>query len=285
MDPGVLRSLGRLEDATADALQADLLRCVTSTKDPSGVTIFVPNWNQRPFLARALTSALAALEELERAGLGGELIVVDDGSRDGSQRLLRSVEMLRSDTRIATAFLPHNIGLARVRNAGLRLARFRHILFLDADNELVPENAPLFVQAMRETNAALVYGKLLDRAAGEIVGERSHKEAEMDLFDANYIDALALFDVEQVLLLGGFSTTPLLYGWEDWELILQLVDNDRQIVFVPELMGYYHVGRSNMLRETVARASERRQLLQRIHAPRGSRGWDPRRVARTYSSR
>jgi succinoglycan biosynthesis protein ExoO len=283
MDPAVLRSLGRLEDAAADALQADLLRCVTPAKDSSGVTIFIPNWNQRPFLPRALTSALKALDELEQAGFDGELIVIDDGSRDGSQRFLRSVEMLRSDTRVATAFLPHNIGLPRVRNAGLRLAQFRYILFLDADNELVPENAPLFVRAMRETNAALVYGTLLDRSAGKIVGERSHKEPAMDLFDMNYIDALALFDTEQVLLLGGFSTIPLLYGYEDWELVLQLVDNDREILFVPALMGYYHIGRSNMLRETAARATDRWQLMQRIHAPLGSRGWDPRRIGRTYS--
>jgi glycosyltransferase involved in cell wall biosynthesis len=284
-DPAVLRTLGRVEDAAVEPILDEVAQSFCTSKDANGVTIFIPNWNQRAFLPRAIGSALRALDALSRGGVPGEVIVLDDASRDGSQKLLRSVEMARGDNRLATVFLRRNVGLPRVRNAGLGLARYRSILFLDADNELVPENLPLFFAAMRETGAALVYGNLLDRSADGIVGARSNRLPTMELFDGNYIDALALLDVEQVLQTGGFSTLPELYGYEDWELILSLIEHELELVFVPAVLGYYTVGRRSMLRETELRAKDRWQLIQRLHAPRGTRGWDPRRVGRAYDPR
>jgi glycosyltransferase involved in cell wall biosynthesis len=280
-DPAIHRSLARIEALALKSVEERYERAFCAAKERNGVTIFIPNWNQRPFLPRAIRSAVRAIDELESRGTRGEVVIVDDASRDGSQRLIRSLEMSRADERLLSVFLEDNIGLPRVRNLGLQLARYRQILFLDGDNELVPENLSLFVDAMRTTGAALAYGNLLERA-DEVVGVRSNAAATMGLFAENYIDAFALFDADQVMRVGGFDCHPQLYGWEDWELVLHLIEESRTLLFVPAIMGYYTINRRSMLRETDMRAAERYELIQRMHAPVGDRAWDPVRVGRIY---
>ena len=280
-DPSILRALGRIERLATDAVARRYERSATDEKDPDGVTIVIPNWNQRPFLARCLASARRALFALERRDYAGEVIVVDDASRDGSQRLLRSLEMSNGDSRVLSVCLDRNIGLPRVRNLGVRLARYRQILFLDADNELIPENLWLFLRSMHDTRAALVHGNLLERST-ELEGLRSSEPASMGLFNENYIDAFALFNADQFAEVGGFDDHPQLYGWEDWELVLHLIEEGKTLVFVPAIMGYYTLNPRSMLRETNARASERYELIQRMHAPLGDRSWDRARVGRIY---
>jgi glycosyltransferase involved in cell wall biosynthesis len=269
VDPAVLRSLSRVEDAALQAQESTLERLFVDKKDDNGVTIFVPNWNQRTYLPRSLRTALHALDSLQEVAFGGEVLCADDGSRDGSQRLISSIESMCADRRLSSVMLRRNMGLPRLRNLALRLARYRFVLFLDADNALEPKNLVLFVRAIRETQAAMVYGNLLDRDDYKVTGVRSNMMATMSLFDENYIDAFALCDATQLLEAGGYVTYPQLYGWEDWELVLHLANGGYGIVFVPAVMGYYAVGRRSMLSETNERAMERRHFLQRIHTPVG----------------
>jgi glycosyltransferase involved in cell wall biosynthesis len=280
-DPALLRTLSRIEDATLASQEADLERYFVEKKDLDGVSIFVPNWNQRTHLPRSLGSALRAVRSLQDAGLGGEVICADDASRDGSQRLISSIELICGDRRLSSVMLRRNVGLPRLRNLALRLARYRFVLFLDADNALEPSNLALFAKTIRETQAALVYGNLLDRDDYEVIGLRSNIMASMALFDENYIDAFALCDATQLLEAGGYVTYPQLYGWEDWELVLHLANGGYGIVFVPAVMGYYAVGPRSMLSETNERAMERANLLRRIHTPTGPLG-DARALGRMY---
>ncbi len=271
--------------------ESRLARHEVRAKDPSGVTIVIPNWNHRHFLVRAIRRAMAALASLTATGFAGEVIVIDDASRDGSQRLLRSLEQWYGDPRLQTVFLETNLGLPRVRNLGLRLARYRYAIPHDADNELAPENLPLFLKSIQETEGALVHGNLLRRRAGEIVGIQSGEVATMGLLRSNYIDAFALVDAEKVLAAGGYITAPELHGWEDWELILHLIALEEQLVFVPAVLGYYDLNPKSM-RELARRgpARPRRPLeedpryyvLQRLYAQMGPLDWLPGRVGRIY---
>ena len=78
-----------------------------------GVTIAIPNWNHEVFLPRSVGSALAAVKELRRHGLGGEVLVVDDQSRDGSLMLLRQLEALHFAEGLRVLALPENGGVCR----------------------------------------------------------------------------------------------------------------------------------------------------------------------------
>ena len=97
--------------------------------------------------------------------------------------------------------------LPRLRNLAMRMSRYRHVCMLDADNELVADNLPLFLQTGVQTGAAVVHGLLIDKREGRMTGLRSDNVASMRLTTGNYIDAFALLDAMKVLRAGVSSPT------------------------------------------------------------------------------
>ncbi len=284
----ILQSTNRIESTVL--ADPDLGPHHGEGKAENGVTIFIPNWNHRPYLPRSIRSALHAIERLEEAGYSGELLVIDDASRDGSQKFLRTVRVLYEDAPLRTVFLERNLGLPRLRNLAMRISRYRHVCMLDADNELVADNLPLFLQSGVQTDAAMVHGLLIDKRQGKMTGIRSENVASMRLTAGNYIDAFALLDSTKVLRAGGFVTDQRLYGYEDWEIMLHLIAEEEEVVLVPVVMGYYHLTPGSMYAETAedkgppprSAAPEVVTLLRRMFAQTGTREWDDVKVGRIY---
>jgi glycosyltransferase involved in cell wall biosynthesis len=278
-DPRLHTSLRRIESSILDQQLLTEDYRERENKD-RGLTIFIPNWNHRSFLPRALRSALDALGHLEREGYSGEILVIDDASRDGSQKFLRTVQALYNEPRVKTLCLQQNYGQARLWNLALRTSRFRYVCRVDADNELVPNNLPLFLRSILKTNATMVYGTLIDKQNGEAVGVRSNMPVTLRITTSNYIDAFSIVDAEKILRLGGYTRIHP-YSPEDWEMILHLVQEEQEIVFVPAVLGYYHMhplSASGELKLSQAGVT----ALRRVHAQTGMREWDNIRVGRIY---
>jgi glycosyltransferase involved in cell wall biosynthesis len=278
-DPdAAFRSLNRIESGVLK--DRELAEKPVRSKAEGGVTIFTPTWNHRPYLPRAVRSALSALEHLENAGYDAELLVVDDASRDGSQKLLRTIRTLYEEPRLKTIFLKSNLGLSRLRNLALREAEFRYICWLDADNELLPENLPLFLRSMEETGAAVAHGNLITVRDGEVVQLTNNTRANMHLSRNNHIDAFALFDAEKLLRIGGYH--PWFYRASDWEMIQHLIAEEEKIVFVPAVLGYYYINPGSMSRKPRTQRETITQLARRVYSQTGTREWDLVQVGRTY---
>lgn len=100
------------------------------------VSVVVPTWNREEMLARALRSARA------RIGEGDEIVVVDDGSTDGTAGMLArdfpEVRRLETDRR----------GPGAARNAGIRSARGEYVAFLDSDDDWLPTGLTEQVEAL-----------------------------------------------------------------------------------------------------------------------------------------
>jgi glycosyltransferase involved in cell wall biosynthesis len=90
------------------------------------VSVVIPTYNRAALLARAVASALAETED------GDEIIVVDDGSTDGTAELARGF-----GGRVRYLPVPHG-GAGAARNAGLDAAAHPLIAFLDSDDEWRP---------------------------------------------------------------------------------------------------------------------------------------------------
>jgi hypothetical protein len=204
---------------------------------PPGVTIAIANWNHELLLPRSVKSALVAARALRDGAVAADVLVIDDGSRDGSRALLLQLEALYFDGGLRARFLPDRRGVGAVRNAALGMGTYRHLVFLDADNELVAENLPLFYRAALDTRAAAVYGNMLARLSDGMT-LISNESAHELLFERSHIDMCAMFDRLQVVDAGGFDETPELA--EDYELYLHLVAGGRRLVFVPAVFGVYH---------------------------------------------
>jgi glycosyltransferase involved in cell wall biosynthesis len=92
------------------------------------VSVIIPCFNQGRFLSDAVESALAQTHRPV------EVIVVDDGSTDDTADVVQRYHQL-------TCIRQPNLGLAHARNAGLRQSAGQFVIFLDADDRLLPDAA------------------------------------------------------------------------------------------------------------------------------------------------
>jgi glycosyltransferase involved in cell wall biosynthesis len=88
------------------------------------VTVLMPVYNRRAFVGAAIESILA------QDFSDFELLVIDDGSTDGSIEVLRSFQ----DSRIRAVYHERNLGIPVTRNHGLDLARGEYLAMLDSDD-------------------------------------------------------------------------------------------------------------------------------------------------------
>jgi glycosyltransferase involved in cell wall biosynthesis len=120
------------------------------------ISVVMPVYNGREHLAEAVRSIQAQTHRR------WELLVVDDGSTDGSQALAE--ELAAGDDRIRVLSLRHG-GAAQAANAGIEEARGDMIARMDADDVAVPERFARQLDWMRRSGAE-VCGSLVRRFGG-----------------------------------------------------------------------------------------------------------------------
>jgi len=104
--------------------------------DDPFISVVMPAYNVEPYVAQAIESVLAQTYR------NWELVVVDDGSRDGTANVCRSY---------GDRLLYHwqqNSGVAHARNEGVRLAQGELVAMLDADDYWYPEKLAKQVEAL-----------------------------------------------------------------------------------------------------------------------------------------
>lgn len=94
---------------------------------PPVVTVIIPTFNRATDLERAVDSVQ------NQSLVNWELIIVDDGSTDGTDRLVNSYAS--SDERIRNVAHELNQGVSAARNTGIELATGEFVSFLDSDDE------------------------------------------------------------------------------------------------------------------------------------------------------
>jgi len=245
-----------------------------TTRD--GVSIVIPNWNHEVFLPRSVTSGLRGVEAMARAGVPAEVVVVDDCSRDGSAKLLRQLEALYHGRGLRVVARAANRGLAAARNLGLDESSYRYVVFMDADNEVVADNLPIFRESLRKTGAAAAYGNLLVRGMNDAAahGVLSNQSFQRGIFRGNYVDAFAMFDRVQVVDAGRYDASCSAH--EDYELWLHLAAAGRRVLFVPVAFGYYYENAGSMInREQADQNAGVHRRVKRIFDQVGARSGLP----------
>ena len=187
---------------------------------PAGppVTVVIPTFNRASVIGRAIRSVLGQTCQ------DWELIVVDDGSTDGTEQAVRGL----SDNRIKYIRHDRNGGGGAARNTGIRHAQGEYVAFLDSDDEWLPEKLQKDLEVFRNSDLSvgLVYtSKMILDETGRVletrVATRSGWVYEA-LLDSNFIGSCSRVTVKREALqrVSGYDET--LVAHQDWDLWLKV---------------------------------------------------------------
>jgi glycosyltransferase involved in cell wall biosynthesis len=176
------------------------------------VSIVVPCYNAERFLAETLESAF--IQTYPRT----EVIVIDDGSTDGTVGLIRSyADRLKAE-------FGSNRGASVTRNRGTALARGEFIQYLDADDLLVPDAIAQRIAVLQETNADIAYSdweRLVEIEPGVFeVSERITRSIE-DVHANPEIALITDFWAPPAALTYRRSIVAKIGGWKEWLPVIQ----------------------------------------------------------------
>lgn len=129
------------------------------------VSICIPTFNRKAYLRRTLDSCLA------QTFTDYEIVIVDDGSTDGTERMIREMEYpIRYEWQ-------KNSGDAVSRNRLIELAKGKYIMFLDSDDLLIEDAVERLIRvAQGEHEDVIVYGGNLRIDENDVVIGKSRRK-------------------------------------------------------------------------------------------------------------
>jgi glycosyltransferase involved in cell wall biosynthesis len=217
------------------------------------VSVIIPTYNRAEMLMCAVRSALTqTFSDLE-------LIVIDDGSSDGSVERLAE---FGADPRLCVVRNKVPSGRpALPRNAGLARARGEFVAFLDSDDRWYPEKLATQLEYLEANpDCALVSGRCRWVGAEERLWPELLERAFRyeDLVAGNVIAcSMTMVRRSVVTACGGFDTRAGLRLGEDWDLWLRIAQRHAFAV-LPDVLGEYTVHAGGVSRHKA------RELLGRI---------------------
>jgi glycosyltransferase involved in cell wall biosynthesis len=198
-------------------------------------SIVIPTYNRRPILEKCLR----ALEQQTYHG-SYEVVVVDDGSTDGTVEWLNQSSQMFPHVRLLQQ---NHQGPAAARNLGVKQAAGDTIIFIDSDLVVTEIFLQAHTEAMTQAQQALghnclfTYGAVINTSNFDTPTAEAYKITD---FSAAYFATGNVMISRQWLLQAGlFDTQFSLYGWEDLELGVRLKNLGLKLVKVPEAVGYH----------------------------------------------
>ena len=217
--------------ATMENITRYLTKLSLNVEDKYLVSVIMPVYNRIDTVKSAIDSVL------EQSYKNIELIIVDDGSDDGTKELLENID----DPRIILQRNESCKGVSNARNQGLEVAKGKYIAYLDSDNVWDTRYVAAMVGAfINLPDADVLYsGQLLFK------GKNKHPFAvrfgsfnRSLLTNRNYIDLNALCHTKDIYKrIGGFDES--LIRLVDYDLIMRMSET-AQIYSVPILLSHYY---------------------------------------------
>jgi glycosyltransferase involved in cell wall biosynthesis len=242
------------------------------------ISVIVTLYNYSAYVRQCLKSLEDSKTEAIPGGI--EAVIVNDASTDDSlKQVIAWQQISRHPVRIVDKRL--NTGLADARNLGLQLARAPYAFILDADNMVFPRALEQLHATIVRDNSAAAYSMLC-----RFQGAHNNREGLLSYYDWDpqmlieypYIDAMALFDRERLIKIGGYDTELYKYGWfgwEDYDLWLRIAQADLRVSFLPNVLCLYRHHEKAMSnttnlfeRELVAHLLEKYDSLVEIYPPK-----------------
>ena len=190
------------------------------------VTVVIPTRNRWSVLSKAALPAALSQENVDH-----EVVVVDDGSTDGTSDRLEEL----GEARVRVVRHDRSAGVARARNTGIEAARGAWIAFLDDDDIWSPSKLRTQIDAGSSQGAAFVYGAsvAVDELKRFVYGHAPPDSSSLrvQLMQRNVMwggCSNVVVRAETVRRLGGFDEE--LFQLADWDLWIRLASTTKGAV-------------------------------------------------------
>ena len=194
------------------------------------ISVVIPTYNCAEFLPAALESVMGQTYNRH------ETIVVDDGSADNTQEVIRPY-LSRGNVRYV---FQGNQGLPGARNTGVRLAKGEYIAALDADDLLAPDALEKMLHATRSANVSWCLVDLLRFWDDYSEEQRTHFPEEsllLGILRTHFVLRAMFFRRDTLLSVGMWD--PLMKNLEDWDLNIRMIERREPFAYVSEPLYHY----------------------------------------------
>lgn len=203
------------------------------------VSIIIPSYGQVKYLTEAIESALAQTHKCE-------IIVVDDGSNDGSLQIAINY----ADSTGIKLIRQTNRGLSSARNTGIMNATGDFIMPLDADDILMHNCVERLLALKDKHPEASVFAPSFQTIGLVMEHVTVMPEPKIEDFrTGNRIGYFSMIRKEALLEVGGYSPK-MVFGWEDYHLWFNLLTVGKKIVTTPEILVLYRTKEESMWRDS-----------------------------------
>jgi GT2 family glycosyltransferase/glycosyltransferase involved in cell wall biosynthesis len=213
----------------------------------AAASVVIPNWNGRELLEKYLPSVVAA----SAGNAANEIIVVDNGSSDGSGEFVR-----RNFPGVKLVALERNLGFGGGSNAGVRAAKNDIVVLLNSDMRVAPDFLAPLVEGFTDERVFAVSCQILFTDANKRREETGltqgwweegglrvrHRidEKVRDLYPCFYAGGgSCAFDRRKFLELGGFDPLISPFYLEDTDLSYQAWKRGWKVLYQPRSVVYH----------------------------------------------
>ena len=201
------------------------------------VSVVIPTYNRKSILEKCLK----ALEKqtLNKNISNYEIVVVDDGSTDGTPSWIRN----------NSEILPHVVlyeqehcGPSLGRNLGVMKSKYEIIIFIDSDLIVLENFITCHVEKLlsywgKNDKKCFTYGSVVNTS--NFLNPQSEKHKIIDTSFAYFATGNVAISKELILSVGLFDTSFSLYGWEDLELGERLKKIGTKLIKCPRAVGFH----------------------------------------------
>jgi GalNAc5-diNAcBac-PP-undecaprenol beta-1,3-glucosyltransferase len=214
----------------------------SAARDDRLVSIIMATYNRAGTIPRAIRSVLGQSYPY------WELIVVDDGSTDGTDEVLAQF----SDPRIKVFRHERNRGATAARNTGLEHLRGGWFTLLDSDDEMLPEALGVMVDCAARTGATAVTCNCIDSVNGALTGRGHTSDGRMSP-EETARQRGEHWGITRTSLLGDLRFDERLPGFE--ETVWLPINRRARRYYVHRALRVYHTEGSDRLCITARRSS------------------------------
>jgi len=223
-------------------------------------SIIITSHNQAGFIRNAVASAVA------QGHNNREIIVVDDASSDGSQRILEEF-----GDAIRLTKLDQNVGASRARNVGTAMARGDFLVFLDGDDLLLPWALTVYNEVAEREQPHIILSTMrwFEGQIPNVSGDRAPDNIEVVAYDSllekdrPYRASASALVISRDVFNAVRGWTNEIFPMEDLDALIKLLSSGRTVQVLAPATVCYRMHAANTIHQVANCAGALRWIIEK----------------------